>query len=84
MIEGMQMNRRLIALAAAVVLALGMTACSQATSDKAADTAKSAGQDVKHATQDAGQAVNDAAKATVKAVDDAATATGEAVKDATN
>jgi len=78
------MKKRLFALAVAIVLALGMTACSKATSDKAADAANSAGQDVKHAAQDAGQAVNDAAKATVKAVDKAATATGEAVKDATN
>jgi uncharacterized lipoprotein YehR (DUF1307 family) len=82
MIGVMQMNKRLIALAVAMVLTIGMTACSQATSDRAADTANSAGQDVKHAAQDAGQAVNDAAKATVKAVDNAATATGEAVKDA--
>ena len=76
------MRKGLIVLAVATALALGMSACSKGTSDKAADAAKSAGQDIENAVQDAGEAVNDAAKATVKAVEDAATASGEAIGDA--
>ena len=65
------MSKTLMTFAVVMALALGMTACSKETSDKVADAANSAGQDVKHAAKDAGKAVNDAAKATGQAVEDA-------------
>ena len=65
------MSKGLIAFVVAMALALGMTACSKETSDKVADAANSAGQDVKNAAKDAGKAVGDAAKATGQAVEDA-------------
>ena len=60
------MKEGLIAFAVALALALGMSACSKETADKAADAAHSAG-----------QAANDAAKATGTAVGDATRATGQ-------
>ena len=77
------MCRKLVAVTIMLALGFGMTACKETTSEKASDTVKSAGNDVKGAAQDAGKAVNDAAKATGKVVDDAAKATGNAAEDAT-
>ena len=83
MIGDCNMRKGLIVFAVAMALALGMSACSKETTDKAADAANSAGRDVTKAVQGAGEAVGDAAKATGQVVDDAAKATCQAVENAT-
>jgi hypothetical protein len=50
------------ALAAAVLVGLGLAGCSQETKDNASETAQSVGTDVQNATDAAGSAVEDAAK----------------------
>jgi len=64
------MCRKLFSLAIVLLLAFGMTAC-RTTSEKASDTVKSAGRDVKEAAQDAGAAVKEAAHDAKDAVKDA-------------
>ena len=50
------------ALAAAVLVGLGLAGCSQETKDNASETAQSVGTDVQNATDAAGTAVEDATK----------------------
>lgn len=64
------MNKTLVVFAGAIVLALGMAACSQTTTDHASDAAKSAGEAVKGAAHDASEAVEDAAKKVKESVSD--------------
>lgn len=64
------MNKTLVVFAGAIALALGMAACSQATSDHASDAAKSAGEAVKGAAHDASEAVEGAARKVKESVVD--------------
>ena len=66
-----------ITLAAALVLGLGLAACSQETKENAADTADSIGRDVDKAADATGAALDDAAKSAGEAADKAAASTDE-------
>ena len=77
------MSKKLIAFAAMLALAFGMTACEKETpSGQASDATKSAGQTASDAAKATGKAVGDAGKTAGNAVEDAAKATGNAVGDA--
>jgi len=76
------MSKVLIALAVAMVMSVGMTACEKDTvSETTSDSAESAGQAVEDAAEATGEAVVDAAKATGEAVTDAAEATEESLSE---
>jgi ElaB/YqjD/DUF883 family membrane-anchored ribosome-binding protein len=78
MIGRKPMSKKLIAFAAMLALAFGMTACEKETpSGNASNAAKSAGQTAANAANATGKAVGDAAKATGNAVGNAAQATGD-------
>jgi hypothetical protein len=71
------MSKTVIAFAAVLALAFGMTACEKKTSEKVSDATRSAGQATSDAASATGKAVGNAAKATGAAVGDAAKATGD-------
>jgi len=77
------MSKKLIAFAAMLAFAFGMTACEKETpSGNASNAAKSAGETAGNAANATGKAVGEAGKAAGKAVGEAAKATGNAVGDA--
>jgi hypothetical protein len=76
-------SNKLIAFAAMLALAFGMTACEKETpSQNASNAAKSAGQTAGDAANATGKAVGEAGKAAGNAVGEAAKATGNAVGEA--
>jgi len=83
MIGRKPMSKKLIAFAAMLALAFGMTACEEKTTpEKASNATKSAGQTAGDAAKATGNAVGDAGKAAGNAVGDAGKAAGNAVGDA--